>query len=238
MIIFHAGFYDSQLHLWGEAPPKSTVTTRRTARFHRRNRCPSYDAGPEALIAPLVEVVSDLEIDARDTSRSDHLASRGEWTARRLQPADCRTPKVQSQGDHRCMDGHDLADVDSGCNQSALSHPGKRHSCCGRDRGRRFGVLGDRDAVCRHVGSAPAVSTDAGSRQRVLSRPMGANHCRRRCASGLAACQRDAARLPRDDWNQRLNRARHSRCDRAARVYQRGSRLPGARRMQRDDARK
>ena len=66
MIIFHAGFYDRQLHLWGEAPSESNATYTRKAKAASAKPL-AYDAGSEALITGLLEIVPDLETDARDT---------------------------------------------------------------------------------------------------------------------------------------------------------------------------
>jgi SNF2 family DNA or RNA helicase len=66
MIIFHAGFYDRQLHLWGEAPSESNATYTRKAKAASAKPL-AYDAGSEALITGLLEIVPHLEMDARDT---------------------------------------------------------------------------------------------------------------------------------------------------------------------------
>ncbi len=66
MIIFHAGFYDSELHFWGEASTESGATNKRNAKTPPPKPLP-YDAGPVALLAGLFALVSDLKVDATDT---------------------------------------------------------------------------------------------------------------------------------------------------------------------------
>ena len=75
MIIFHAGFYDRQLHLWGEAPPQSNATYTRKAKAASAKPL-AYDAGSEALITGLLEIVPDLEM-MRGTQGRRPFGSRG-----------------------------------------------------------------------------------------------------------------------------------------------------------------
>ncbi|MFN0085137.1 MAG: DEAD/DEAH box helicase [Blastocatellia bacterium] len=71
MIILHAGFFDDQIHLWGEAPigeaPESESEKRRAAsRAKTKSKLYRYDAGAERLIAALGEIVPGAAIDASD----------------------------------------------------------------------------------------------------------------------------------------------------------------------------
>src|SRR5687767_10444834 len=71
MIILHAGFFDYQLWLWGEAP--AGIATEASARRGRKTsskarkceRLP-FDAGSEGLLVALDEVVSGLKIGQDD----------------------------------------------------------------------------------------------------------------------------------------------------------------------------
>src|SRR5882672_8962696 len=71
MIILHAGFFDHQLWLWGEAPARTVLETparrgrKATAKARKRERLP-FDAGGDGLLAALNEVVSGLKMGKDD----------------------------------------------------------------------------------------------------------------------------------------------------------------------------
>src|SRR5262245_6732832 len=71
MIILHAGFFDHQLWLWGEAPAgtateSSAMRGRKTPpKAQKRERLP-FDAGSDGLLAALSEVVSGLKMGKDD----------------------------------------------------------------------------------------------------------------------------------------------------------------------------
>jgi SNF2 family DNA or RNA helicase len=69
MIVFHAGFLDGQIRLWGEAPASDRPPAGRNGkRAGARAADPlPYDSGSGELLAALGEVVSGLTMDASDT---------------------------------------------------------------------------------------------------------------------------------------------------------------------------
>ncbi len=76
MIVFHAGFRNGQLCIWGESPISDvTVTSRKRKRTNSientqiTNPLP-YDAGSEGLLSALGEVVAGLTLSKRDTEIS------------------------------------------------------------------------------------------------------------------------------------------------------------------------
>ncbi len=75
MIIFHAGFRDNQLCLWGEAPASDVPSrgrkrTKSRAKLRRAEQLP-YDAGSDGLLAALGEVAAGLTMDRIDTELSN-----------------------------------------------------------------------------------------------------------------------------------------------------------------------
>src|SRR5262245_35890914 len=76
MIIFHAGFFDGQLHLWGEAPvterPESSIERKASAskaKSQPAKRLP-YDAGGETILAALSEIIAGAEVDESDARQA------------------------------------------------------------------------------------------------------------------------------------------------------------------------
>lgn len=71
MIILHAGFFDSQIHIWGEQPiseePKSNSSKRRATSSKKAKGNPSpYDPGADRLSAAINEIVGGAVISPQD----------------------------------------------------------------------------------------------------------------------------------------------------------------------------